>query len=432
MRGSRVRFSDVRQPDRVGDLTFATKPKEQFRIKILLNDYCGHPFQVELSRELARRGHQVLHVYSADDLTPKGDLLQGPDEPPGFAIEGISIGERLEKYNSLAKRRRQERSYGALICRRIDAWQPDLVIGSNNPLEAQNRIGNHCRRRSIPFVFWLQDIHSDAIRSYVGQKSAAAGALVGTWYEWIERRLLQNADHIIAIADNFLPRLNNWRIPKAKRSVIENWAPKNKIQVLPTENAWRCSQGLSGKRVALYTGTIGLKHNPALLVDAAEALCDEPDVQVVVVSEGKYAAQVKEEAARRQLSNLTVLPFQPFESYSEVLASGDVLIAMIEPDAATYSVPSKVLSYLCSGRPIVLAASEHNLAAQTIRRAGAGTVVDSRQSSHYVEAIRDFLSDPLARREAGARARAYAEEHFDITRITDRFENILQLASGRS
>ncbi len=418
-------------PDGADELTLP-RPKEQVRIKVLLNDYCGHPFQVELSRELARRGHQVLHVYSSDDLTPKGDLLQGPDEPAGFAIEGLSIGERLEKYKSLTKRRRQERAYGAMICRRIDAYQPDLVIGSNNPLEAQNRIGNHCRRRSIPFVFWLQDIHSEAIRSYLGQKSAAAGALVGGWYEWMERRLLQNADHVIAIADAFMPKLTSWRIPKAKRSVIENWAPKNKIQVLPTDNPWRRSQGLTGKRVALYTGTIGLKHNPGLLVAAAEAMRDEPDVQIVVVSEGKYATQVKQEGAQRQLANLTVLPFQPFESYSEVLASGDVLIAMIEPDAAAYSVPSKVLSYLCSGRPIVLAASEHNLAAQTIQRARAGIVVDSKNASHYVEAIRSLLRDPQARSETGARARAYAEEHFDIARITDRFEKILQLVCAKS
>lgn len=419
-------------PDGGAIAAFAPRPKEQFRIKILLNDYCGHPFQVELSRELARRGHEVLHVYSADDLTPKGDLLQGPGEPAGFAIEGLSIGERLDKYKSLSKRRRQERAYGALICRRIDAYQPDLVIGSNNPLEAQNQIGNHCRRRSIPFVFWLQDIHSDAIRSYLGRRSVAAGALVGTWYEWIERRLLQNADHIVAIADAFLPRLERWRIPRAKRSVIENWAPKNKIQMLPSDNAWRRSQGLGGKRVALYTGTIGLKHNPALLLAAAEALRDEPDVQVVVVSEGKYAAQLKEEGARQRLSNLTVLPFQPFESYSQVLASGDVLMAMIENDAASYSVPSKVLSYLCSGRPIVLAASEHNLAAQTIQRARAGIVVQPQQASHYVEAIRSLLRDPLARSDAGAHARAYAEKHFDIARIADRFENILQLACARS
>jgi colanic acid biosynthesis glycosyl transferase WcaI len=411
-----------------GDLALSARAASLPRKKILVNDYCGHPFQVELSRELARRGHEVLHVYSADDQTPKGDLLPGGEDPASFAVEGVSIGQPLQKYNNLARRRRQERAYGRLMCRRIEAFGPDLVVGSNNPLEAQNQIGNHCRRRSIPFVFWLQDIHSEAIKSFLSQKSAAAGTVVGTWYEWMERRVLRHADHIVAIADNFLPRLASWKIQKTRVSVIENWAPRNKISVLPSDNPWRRAHGLADKRVALYTGTIGLKHNPDLLLAAAQSLADEPDVQIVVVSEGKYATYIKNEAARRELHNLTVLPFQPFETYSEVLASGDVLIAMIEPDAASYSAPSKVLSYLCSGRPIVLAANEHNLAAQTVQRSGAGVVVDSRDTRLFVDAIRNFLRNGAIRTAAGRRGREYADVAFDIERITDRFEQIFSSA----
>ena len=397
--------------------------------RILVNDYCGHPFQVELSRELAARGHDVLHVYSADDTTPKGDLLAGAGDPATFRIEGLSLGEPLQKY-SLVKRRQQERAYGELMCRRIEAFQPDVVIGSNNPLEAQNRIGTYCRRHSIPFVFWLQDIHSDAIKSILSRKSIAAGALIGTWYEWMEKRLLRNADHVVAIAENFIPRLDSWKIPAARISVIENWAPKNKIQVLPSDTAWRRAQGLINKKVALYTGTIGLKHNPDLLLATAEAFAAEPEVQIVVVSEGKYAGYLKDEAVRRGLNNLTVLAFQPFESYGEVLASGDVLIAMIEPDAAFYSVPSKVLSYLCSGRPIVLAADRRNLAATILRRCGAGLVVDPRDTAAFVAAIQHFLCHDPARKEAGAQGRDYADRMFDVGLIADRFERILRQASA--
>ena len=399
---------------------------EHSKIKILVNDYCGHPFQVELSRELARRGHVVLHVYSADDQSPKGDLLPNDSDPPGFAVEGLSLGEPLEKYSNLARRRRQERAYGALMCERIQSFDPDIVVGSNNPLEAQNRIGNYCRRHAIAFVFWLQDIHTEAIRSFLSQKSAAADAVIGTWYEWMERRLLRNADHVIAIADNFLPRLDSWKIQRSRVSIIENWAPHNKISVVPRDNRWRRAQGLADKRVALYTGTIGLKHNPDLLLAAAQSFAADTDIQIVVVSQGKYANYLTDQAAQRNLANLRVLPFQPFESYSEVLASGDVLMAMIEPDAASYSVPSKVLSYLCSGRPIVLAAREHNLAARTLTRAGAGVVVDPQDTAGFVGALRQFLDDAHARAQAGERGRRYADASFDIARIADRFEGIFQ------
>jgi glycosyltransferase involved in cell wall biosynthesis len=391
--------------------------------KILINDYSGHPFQVDLSRELARRGHEVLHLYSAEDQTPKGDLIRSRVDPVSFRVEGVSVGKPLQKYN-LIKRRQQERAYGELMCRRIAAFGPDLVIGSNNPLEAQNRIGSHCRRHAIPFIFWLQDIHSDAIKSILSQKSVTAGTLIGTWYEWIEKRLLRNADHVVAIADNFRPRLDQWKIAKGKVSIIENWAPKAKIKVLPSANPWRLAQGLTHKKVALYTGTIGLKHNPNLLLAAAEAFASESEVQIVVVSEGKYADYLKEEASRRKLNNLSVLPFQPFNSYSEVLASGDVLIAMIEPDAAFYSVPSKVLSYLCSGRPIVLAADTRNLAATILGRCQAGVVVDPRDTRGFIAAIRHFMDDEMERNAAGASGREYAERMFDVGLIADRFEQV--------
>jgi colanic acid biosynthesis glycosyl transferase WcaI len=370
----------------------------------------------------------VLHVYSADDQTPKGDLIPGAGDPPTFAVAGLTLGEPLEKYSNLPKRRRQERAYGRLVCRSIETFQPDIVVGSNNPLEAQNLIGKHCQRHAIPFVFWLQDIHSEAIRSFLSQKSAMAATLIGSWYEWIERRLLRNAAHIVAIADNFMPQLERWNIDSSRVSIIENWAPKNKIGVLARGNSWRRAQGLSGKRVALYTGTIGLKHNPDLLLAAAEAFRNESDVEVVVVSQGKYATYLQHEAARRKLANLRVLPFQPFESYSEVLASGDVLIAMIEPDAASYSVPSKVLSYLCSGRPIILAADEHNLAARTVKRSGAGVVVHPSDSVQFVDAIGHFMRDEQVRSAAGARGRKYAEATFDIDLIADRFEHVFQKA----
>jgi hypothetical protein len=62
----------------------------------------------------------------------------------------------------------------------------------------------------------------------------------------------------------------------------------------------------------------------------------QPSGLIIVVSASRYASCLKDDAARRKLNNLTVLPFQTFESYGEVLGRGDVLIAMIEPDAALF------------------------------------------------------------------------------------------------
>ena len=57
-------------------------------MRIIVHDYVGHPFQVQLSRELARRGHEVLHLYCSSFVTPRGELTRRDDDPPGFNCRG--------------------------------------------------------------------------------------------------------------------------------------------------------------------------------------------------------------------------------------------------------------------------------------------------------------------------------------------------------
>jgi len=394
-------------------------------MRLLINDYSGHPFQVELSRELARRGHDVLHIYSADFVTPKGDLLWHADDPANFAVEAVTTGKTFSKYN-LLKRRGQDRAYADLVRAKISAFRPELFVSCNNPLDAQNHIQAFCRQKNIAFVFWLQDLYSVAIKSILEKKLLLPGRLIGLWYERMERMMLRQSDHVVPIADDFLERLAAWNVLPSKITVIENWASIEKIRPEPRDNAWRDAQNLGSSRVILYSGTLGLKHNPDLLAKLAKALGKLPDVEVVVTSEGKYAERLAETARMLGLKNLRVLPFQPFDVYPQVLATADILVAMIEPDAASYSVPSKVLSYLCAGRPIILSAKRENLAARIISRAGAGCVIAPQDDRALLSAVEHYLADTSQRDSAGSAARAYAKETFNIEHIAERFESVFQ------
>ena len=99
-----------------------------------------------------------------------------------------------------------------------------------------------------------------------------------------------------------------------------------------------------------------------------------------------------------------LLPFQPYEVLPEVLASADVLLAILEPEAGVFSVPSKVLSYHCAGRPILAAIPAENLAARIIERARQRRRRGSRRDEQaFVAAARRLLDEP-ERRAAHGRA----------------------------
>lgn len=308
-------------------------------------------------------------------------------------------------------------------------FRPDVILACNVPLVAKAVSAVWCGRRRVPWVFWLQDLHSVAMAAEAENRAGRAGRLLGQAFETVERALLRRADAVVSITDDFEPVLGRWGVDRSGCTVIENWAPLADLPLRPRDNQWRERMGLGDRFVFVYSGTLGLKHRPELLYALAEQHVH--DAEVVVISEGLGEGRLREMLAERPLPNLRLLPFQPIEDYPDILGAADVLVALLEPAAGTFSVPSKVLSYLCAGRPVLGAIPLHNLAARTIDRAGAGAVVPPTDDEAFLLAAKELRTDAHHRIMAGLRGRSYAESAFDTSAITDRFEAVIGTALHR-
>ena len=396
-------------------------------LRIVVHDYSGHPFQVQLSRELARRGHRVLHLHSPSYRSGKGALDRLPDDPDTLAIEPVDLGRTFDKY-SPARRLLQERAYGRQLVERLQREPADVVLSGNTPLFAQSLLLAECRRRGVPFVFWQQDVYSLPMQREAERRlPPVVGPLVGRRFVGLERRLLRESDAVVTIAGDFRETLLAWGLPAEKVRVIENWAPLDELPQRPRDNDWARRHDLAGKRVLLYSGTLGLKHDPGLLLRLAREL--DHEATIVVVSEGLGADWLRREADAQATDNLVLLPFQPYDELPDVLASGDVLLVLLERAAGRFAVPSKVLSYLCAGRPLLAAVPAENLAAAVVRASGAGVVVDPDDEDGVVAAARRLV-DGDDRVALGRAARTYAERTFDIAAVGGRFEEVLMTAAG--
>ena len=390
-------------------------------MKIFVHDYPGHAFPIHLSRELARLGHTVVHAFAAALESPRGGLVPRSDDPPSLTILPIVTGATMDKY-SLVRRVIEEREYAIALAKAVAAAKPDLFLTCTTPNDVLDILRIKLSS-NLRIIWWLQDIYSIGIRSVLNRKWPGAGALVGAIYRGKEKRFAARANHIISITPDFVPFLEDLGVSRQKITVIENWAPVDEITPMPHENSWKREQGLTGKKIVLYSGTLGLKHNPALLSHTAAHYQAQKrdDVMVVVATQGLGAEFLTREAAQRKIRNLKVLPWQPYDRLPEVLASADILTAIIEPDAGLFSVPSKILSCLCAARPLVASIPAGNLAAQTIERARSGLVVEPGDEDGFIAGIDRLLANPALAEELGRNGRAYAEATFDISRITERF-----------
>jgi len=398
-------------------------------MRIVVCDYSGHPFQIELSRCLAARGHAVLHLHFAEFQTPKGEIEALADDAPSFMVEAVSLGRPFAK-DRFVRRLFQEIRIGRLIAGRAMAFGPDLVVGCNMPLDAQRQLRQACADVKVPFVFWLQDIYSAAIAHYLTDRLGLVGRLIGSRYRRLERDLLRSSHAIVAISERFVPRLAEWGIALEHITVVLNWAPLSEISPVEKDNCWARAHGLQDKMVALYTGTLGLKHNPAILLDLARAGAAKA-LEVVVASEGKAAEWLEQTAKAENIANLSVLPFQPMKAYSELLGTGDILLAILGAEAASFSVPSKILSYLAAGRPVVASLANDNDAAKIVEHVEAGRVVPPDDNAAFVEQVLALADDAGLCATMGQNARAFAEENFAIDTIADQFEAVFADALAR-
>jgi colanic acid biosynthesis glycosyl transferase WcaI len=400
-------------------------------MKIALHDYCGHASPIDLSRELARRGHEVCHFYFAEDMGPKGVTQRVAGDPYNYSIEPISIGRPYTKQN-LIKRRQADILYGNVASQRIASFAPDVTISGNTPLEAQAAIVTSVCRVGSAFVFWMQDFYSLAAARILSRKIPVLGHIIGAYYTQLEAHLLRKSDGIVLISEDFRPALRGFGIKDDDAAeIIPNWGAFDTLPSRPKDNAWAKEHGLADKFVFLYSGTLALKHNPDLLWSIAEHFEKDPSVVMVVAAAGVSFDALKARGAAERKPNLLFLPLQPVESFSNVLGSADVFVALLEDDAGQFSVPSKVLSYLCGGRPILLSAPASNLSVRLVEKAGAGFCIPTGDEKGFMAAADRLRGDPKMCATFGAAGRAYAENSFNLSFVTDRFEAVFAKAAAR-
>src|SRR5205085_7652336 len=113
--------------------------------------------------------------------------------------------------------------------------------------------------------------------------------------------------------------------------------------------------GWGDRFVLMYVGTHGMAHGLHHVLEAAEALRDEPDKLFVFVGEGAEKDNLKRMAAERRLTNVQFIDQQPkarvplFDA-----ACGLGLVTLRDAPLFQEVLPSKIFEYLGMERPLLL------------------------------------------------------------------------------
>ena len=165
------------------------------------------------------------------------------------------------------------------------------------------------RIRGIPYIVWWQDVQSEAISSIAKQRLGGLGNIIGWIAICIERSCVRNAAAIVPITDAFVDCLDNWGTGRGKVTVIQNWGALEEITPQPRTNSWSKAHGFDAVPVVMYSGTLGLKHDPSLIAALSRSVPDH--CRIVVVSQGMGRRWLEDH--RNGDPRLVLLDYQPYE-----------------------------------------------------------------------------------------------------------------------
>lgn len=215
--------------------------------------------------------------------------------------------------------------------------------------------------RKKPTVYNAQDIFPDSL---VGTGLTTKGSLIWKIGRIVEKITYKYSDKIIVISEDFKKNLLAKGVPEDKIVVVYNWVDQNKVVDVPREkNKLFDKYNIDREKFYIeYSGNIGLTQNMDMLLEVMKELkTTHPDIGLVLVGEGAYKAQVEEIVKRDDLTNVTMIPFQPYEDISHVLSLGDAGLVISKPGVGANSVPSKTWSIMSASRPVLANFDENEL-----------------------------------------------------------------------
>jgi glycosyltransferase involved in cell wall biosynthesis len=257
------------------------------------------------------------------------------------------------------------------------------------------------------------------------KKIPLLGSVVGGHYLRLERRLVRAADAIIIPSGDFVAEMN--RAGYVLPPVFEhpNWMPVETLRPLPKDNAWSRKAGITNTVNICYYGTLGYKQSLEDFLTVARYVSAHPTARFVITAAGPAVENLGRALKQENLGNVILLPWQNYAYYTEMLASADILLSVSTDDAAAFSIPSKILGYLCAGRPVLAVTPRGSPTARQLIGNDMGVVADPNDREGLVAALDRLFGDRAMRDRFSRNARAYAEANFSIVRQTKAFRSIL-------
>ncbi|RUR12747.1 glycosyltransferase family 4 protein [Legionella sp. km772] len=269
---------------------------------------------------------------------------------------------------------------------------------------------------------WVQDLWPESIKATGYFKNSL---ILGS-VRLLVRAIYYFSDTILVQSRRFIPAVaslsNEKKVIYYPNSVLDSLALDPSAYPLPTDFL----DLMSTNFCIVFAGNIGTAQALDIITQAAERLKKHKKIKIVLIGSGSRASWVKEEIENKNLTNLVLAGRYEAKAMPFIYSkAAGLLVSLNNSEIFSYTIPSKIQSYLAAGKPII--ASLDGEGAKVITDSGAGFVSPAGNADLLIKNIEQLYSlSPHEREKMGALGRAYFLKHFEMENQSQRLIEILK------
>lgn len=221
---------------------------------------------------------------------------------------------------------------------------PPVVVGFSTALAVKIRGGS--------FLYHCMDLHPEI------------GAISGEFKNPLVFKILRALDTfscnvakkvIVLSADMKKSIEQRPGFKKGNIIVLNNFSMPEHDVVMPVDPGLLKKKG---KFRLLFAGNLGRFQGLETFIDAIRLLSHVPDIELTFLGEGNALSSLKQQA--HDLDSVTFFPHQSVSVAREIMRDADLGIVSLNKDIYKYAFPSKTMTYLAEGCPLLVSVEKES------------------------------------------------------------------------
>jgi len=295
--------------------------------------------------------------------------------------------------------------------RSLGSKRPDLLYVVSPPLGLGASVQFMRLRWRVPYLFEVEDLQPDA----AADLNMLPRFVLKAMYR-VELMAYRNASKVATLTGGMRERIVEKGIRLESVVLFEPRADESLKDISPGEaKRFRERFNLGDKFIVSHSGNIGIKQGLEVILDTAKLIQFDDSIVFLIVGDGAAKKSIQMRAEQLNLKNVLFLPLLETQDFRGLLGATDIAIVTQKKTVSDIVFPSKTVTYLVAGCPVVASVNERSELARTIAESGAGLVVSPEDPGKLLEGIRNLRSQDLE--SCRLKAREYALNRWSGARV---------------